>query len=414
MQADVLVLGAGMVGVSAALALQLRGRNVVLVDRRPAAEETSYGNAGLIQREGVVPYGFPRDWRIILKSALNQTTQSNLHWGALPWIAPSLYRYWRYGTPDRIEATTQAAAPLVERSLDEHEALMMASDCEHLVRRTGYLKVFRDEALLAAELEIDKRVRRVWGVVSEAKTEAELRALEPSLQGRLAGGILLPQPWSVSDPSALAKAYARLFVERGGSFLTADASTLERTADGWQVQRVEGAIQAKDAVVALGPWSGALLRRLGVRLPFFVKRGYHMHYRLAGNAAPARPLIDGDHGFLLSSMAHGIRLTTGAEFARHGAAPSPVQLGKVEPIARALFPLGERAETSAWLGARPCLPDMLPMIGAVPGHRGLWIDSGHHHLGFTLGPVTGRLLAEMMTGEAPFTDPRPYRVDRFV
>jgi D-amino-acid dehydrogenase len=112
-------------------------------------------------------------------------------------------------------------------------------------------------------------------------------------------------------------------------------------------------------------------------------------------------------------MSGGIRLTTGAEFARHEARPTPVQLGKVEPLARALFPLGDRVEIAPWLGARPCLPDMLPMIGALPGHSGLWIDSGHHHLGLTLGPVTGRLLAEMMTGQAPFTDPRPYRADRF-
>ena len=402
-----------MVGVSAALALQARGRSVVLVDRRPAAEETSHGNSGLIQREGVVPYGFPRAWRTILRSALNLTTQSNLHWGALPWIAPSLYHYWRYGSPERIAATAHAAVPLVERSLAEHEALIEAAGVAHLVRRTGYLKVFRNEALLAEELALDERARRVWGVTSEAKTEAQVRDLEPGLTGRFAGGMLMPQPWSVSDPGALGKAYADLFVKRGGAFLTADAGTLEATDDGWQVNRAEGPVKAADVVVALGPWSDAVLRQQGVRLPFFVKRGYHMHYRPLGNALPGRPLIDGDNGYLVTPMSRGIRLTTGAEFARHGAAPTPVQLAKVEPLARALFPLGDRAEAQPWLGARPCLPDMLPMVGAVPGHRGLWIDSGHHHLGFTLGPVTGRLIAEMMTGAAPFTDPRPYRVDRF-
>jgi D-amino-acid dehydrogenase len=253
----------------------------------------------------------------------------------------------------------------------------------------------------------------VWGVTSEAKTEAQIRTLEPHVKGPLAGGILMPQPWSVSDPGALGRSYAELFVRRGGAFVTADASTLENAADGWQVQRVEGRISAAEVVVALGPWSDAVLRRLGIRLPFFVKRGYHMHYRQVGNALPGRPLIDGDNGYLLTAMARGIRLTTGAEFARHGAPATPVQLGKVEPLARALFPLGDRAEEVPWLGARPCLPDMLPVVGAVPGYRGLWIDAGHHHLGFTLGPVTGRLVAEMMTGEAPFADPRPYRADRF-
>ncbi len=413
MRSDVIVLGAGMVGVSAALALQSRGRNVVLIDRRPAAEETSYGNAGLIQREGVVPYAFPRAWKTILKSALNQTTQSHLHWSALPWIAPALYQYWRHGTPERVEATSHAAAPLVEHSLTEHEALTQAAGATALVRRTGYLKVFRDEALLAAELALDQGSRRRWGITAEAKTEAELRAIEPHLSGPFAGGVLMSQPWSVASPGALGKAYAELFVKRGGTFLTADATMLQSAADSWTIPRVEGPVSAPHVVIALGPWSDEVLRCLGIKLPFFVKRGYHMHYRQLGNAIPSRPIVDGDNGYLLSPMNGVIRLTTGAEFARHKALPTPVQLGKVEPLARALFPLGDRAETAPWLGARPCLPDMLPMVGAAPGYSGLWIDSGHHHLGFTLGPVTGRLLAELMTGEAPFTDPRPYRVDRF-
>src|SRR5262245_47699222 len=142
MRCDVIVLGAGMVGVSAALALQQRGRNVVLIDRRPAAEETSYGNAGLIQREGVVPYAFPHEIGKIVRAALNLNPQSNLHWRALPWLAPSLYRYWRYGTPERIEATARAARPLVERSIAEHEVLLEAAGIAHVARRTGYLKIY--------------------------------------------------------------------------------------------------------------------------------------------------------------------------------------------------------------------------------------------------------------------------------
>ena len=143
------------------------------------------------------------------------------------------------------------------------------------------------------------------------------------------------------------------------------------------------------------------------------KRGYHMHYRPLGNAGLARPVVDAENGYLITPMTRGIRLTTGAEFALRDAPPTPVQLARVEPLARGIFPLGDRVDERPWLGARPCFPDMLPMIGAVPGRRGLWLDTGHHHLGFTQGPVSGRLLAELMTGEAPFTDPAPYRVDRF-
>ena len=413
MRADVIVLGAGMVGVSAALALQQRGRKVVLVDRRPAAEETSFGNAGIIQREGIVPYAFPRDFRKILKHAMNRGPESNLHWRAVPWLVPYLYRYWRFGTPERIADTARAARPLVEQSIAEHETLMELAGVAHMMRRTGYIKVYRSRERLAAELAEDEVARKVYGVTSEAKTEAEIKALEPHLTGPLAGGIMMPQPISVADPSAVGKAYAELFMRRGGTFVTADAGTLEQVSDGWQVQRVEGAVTAREAVVALGPWAGSMLRRLGVRIPLGLKRGYHMHYRPLGNAVLSRPVIDGENGFVLSAMTRGFRLTTGAEFALHEAPATPVQLQRVEPLARALFPLGDRADPRPWVGARPCFPDMLPMIGEVPGRKGLWLDCGHHHLGFTLGPVTGRLLAEMMTAAQPFTDPSPYRVARF-
>lgn len=413
MRTDVIVLGAGMVGVSAALALQKRGRTVVLVDRRPAAEETSYGNAGLIQREGVVPYAFPRQLDKIIKAALNMTPQSNLHWRAVPWLLPFIYQYWRHGTPERIGVTARAARPLVERSVDAHLALMEEAGAMHLLRRTGYLKVFRDARQLELELAGDARVKAEYGVVTEPQTAAQVLALEPNLATTVAGGVLMPQPASVSDPSALGKAYAELFQRNGGAFVTADAATLEPTADGWRIQRAEGALSAREVVVALGPWSGAVLRRVGVIVPMGVKRGYHMHYGLQGNARLSRPVVDGDNGYVLSEMTRGVRLTTGAEFALIDAPPTPVQLAKVEPLARSLFPLAARVDAQPWLGARPCFPDMLPMIGEVPGRRGLWVDCGHHHLGFTLGPVSGGLLAQMMTGEAAFTDPAPYRVGRF-
>jgi D-amino-acid dehydrogenase len=115
----------------------------------------------------------------------------------------------------------------------------------------------------------------------------------------------------------------------------------------------------------------------------------------------------------MAPMTKGIRITTGAEFAVRDAPPNPVQLERVEPLAREAFPLAERVEAEPWLGRRPTMPDMLPVIGQAANKKGLWMNFGHHHLGFTLGPVTGRLLAEMMTGEKPFTDPHPYRAERF-
>lgn len=413
MTSDVLVLGAGMVGVSAALHLQKRGRSVVLVDRRGAAEETSYGNAGLIQREGVVPYSFPHDVRLLWRYALNLLPESNLHWSDLPSQAGWLYRYWRWSTPARITESARAARPLVERCIIEHRELMEGAGVTGMIRETGYLKLFRTEERLAEGLKEKENDRRLYGINYEHLDSAAIQVREPGLTGTFAGALLMTDPVSIADPSALGKAYAGLFVQRGGRFITADARTLEQTADGWQVQTVNGPVGARNAVIALGPWSTDVLRPLRIRVPMGVKRGYHVHFHPRGNAILNGPVLDVENGFVLTPMARGIRMTTGAEFADRDAPPTPVQLDRLEPVARQLFPLADRVEAKPWLGSRPCLPDMLPIIGPVPGKRGLWADFGHHHLGFTLGPVSGRLLAEMVTGEAPFTDPWPYRFERF-
>ena len=130
-------------------------------------------------------------------------------------------------------------------------------------------------------------------------------------------------------------------------------------------------------------------------------------WRRAATPCCNHPVLDLDLGYLLAPMNRGIRLTTGVEFARRDAPPTPIQVERALPWARALFPLGDAVDAKPWMGARPCLPDMLPVIGKAPRHAGLWFDFGHQHHGLTLGPATGRLLAEMMTGETPFADPRP-------
>src|SRR5690606_24133186 len=160
-------------------------------------------------------------------------------------------------------------------------------------------------------------------------------------------------------------------------------------------------------------WSTDILAPLGYRFPLAVKRGYHRHYAPLGSARLNRPVVDVENGFVITPMEAGIRLTTGIEFAHRDAPPKPVQIERVLPIARRLFPLGEPVD-DLWLGRRPAFPDSRPVIGEAPRHRGLWLDFGHGHVGFTLGPVSGRLLAELMTGANELcADPEPFRADRF-
>ena len=412
-KADVIVLGAGIVGVSAAIHLQRRDRSVILVDRRGGAgEETSYGNAGLIERASVFPYAFPRELGTILRYAQNTSTDAHYHMSALPSVMPWLGRYFMASSPEGVAKTVSGAWPLIQRSLDEHETLMEAAGASALLRKVGWIKAFRTaESQDKGSAELEKL--KPYGLNIDVLDAAGVAEREPFLSDGFIGALHYLDPGAISDPGGLVKAYARYFETLGGRFVQGDATSLEEDLPGWRVETEDGPVHAREVVVALGPWSDLIFKRYGYDIPLGIKRGYHMHFRPKGNAVLNRPVLDIDGGFLIAPMVKGIRLTTGAEFADRDAAPSPVQVQRAEPKARKLFPLGEPVDPEPWMGARPCLPDMLPVIDQAPRHNGLWFDFGHQHHGLTLGPVTGRLLAEMITGEKPFTDPAPYRLDRF-
>jgi D-amino-acid dehydrogenase len=413
MRPDVVVLGAGIVGICVALHLQKRARSVVLLDRRGAAEETSYGNAGLIQREGVYPYGFPHDFGALVRYGFNRTIDAYYHPSALPRLAPFLWQYWKYSRPARHAEVARKYSKLIEHCVSEHDALAAEAGAAGFFRRVGWIKVFRTERERDKRFAEADRWRREFGVNFRALDAQTLQDIEPHLAPVLTGGLHWTDPISVDDPRGLAQLYLRLFERLGGKFVQGNAASLQFDAEGWHVRTAQAPVVAPSAVIALGPWSDVLTQALGYDLPLAVKRGYHMHYRAAGEARLNHPILDTERGYFLAPMRQGVRLTTGAEFALRDAIKTPVQLGRAEPIARDLFPLAQRLDTEPWMGARPCTPDMLPIIGKAPRHDNLWFAFGHAHHGFTLGPVTGRLLSEMITGEPMFVDPTPYSPQRF-
>jgi D-amino-acid dehydrogenase len=413
LQADAIVLGAGIIGICVALHLQRRGRSVALIDRRGAAEETSYGNAGLIQREGVYPYGFPHDFGALLRYSFNRTIDAYYHPSAVARITPFLWKYWHHSRPARHGRIARVYSKLIERCVTEHDALATEANAQGFLKRTGWMKVFRTARERDLRYAEAARWKAEYGLQYRTLDREALQAEEPHLAPVLVGALHWTDPVCVDDPHGLAMAYLALFESRGGLFLQGNAGSLSQTRAAWKVRTGDGDVEAKDAVIALGPWADTLTRALGYDLPLAVKRGYHMHYRTAGHARLNHPVLDTERGYFLAPMRQGIRLTTGAEFAMRDAIKTPVQLGRAEPIARDLFPLAERLDTEPWMGARPCTPDMLPILGPAPRHPNLWFAFGHAHHGLTLGPVTGRLIAELITGEEPVVDPAPYRAQRF-
>jgi D-amino-acid dehydrogenase len=409
---DAIVLGAGIVGTSTALQLARRGLGVALVDRRPPGEETSYGNAGIIEGNTVFPPAFPASLARLLRIALKRAPEANYHLRHLPVAAPWLAAFFAASRPQRLVETAHVMRPLFAQALPEHESLMADAGAGRYLRRDGWLKLYRSDASFAAlgrELELAAE----FGIACRPLDPDGARALEPHLAAVFRHAVHWPGAASVSNPLAVTKAYAARLGKRGGVILTGNARSLHRADGHWRIETAEGPLDAPEVVLALGPFAPELLVPLGIRLPLGIKRGYHLHFGACGNAALTRPVVDIENGYCLAPMEQGIRLTTGAEFAARTAPPTPVQFGRLLPAARALFPLAEPVEATPWMGCRPCFADSRPVIGRAPGHAGLWLAYGHGHWGLTLGPATGRLLADMITGATPFCDPAPYGAERF-
>jgi D-amino-acid dehydrogenase len=410
---DAIVLGAGIVGTSIALHLVKRGLSVALIDRAGVGEQTSYGNAGIIEGNTVFPPAFPTDPGALMRIALKRASEANYHFSFLPQVLPWLIAFRVASRPDRLAETARLIRPLFARAVAEHEALMADANAMQYLRKTGWLKVYRSAPSFAA-LQPEFDLAAQFGLPLQALDTGGTQALEPSLNPVFAHSVFWPQAASVSNPLGLTRAYAARFAALGGITLSGDARSLHRAGQGWRVETNEGGVDAREVVVALGPWAGDLLRTLGLRLPLMVKRGYHRHFRSDGNAGLSRPVLDAGPGYLITPMEQGIRMTTGVEFAARDAAPTPVQFERLLPKARELFPLGDAIDDKTWLGSRPCFPDSRPVIGRAPGLGGLWLAIGHAHWGLTLGPATGRMIVEMMTGTTPFCDPAPYRAERFL
>ena len=410
MTRSVAVLGAGIVGISCALHLARRGFRVALVDRREPGSETSFGNSGVIGRASIAPLSQPAIWTRLPRFAANRDRAVRFGPGyparELGWFV----RFLANARPGAFDANVRHLNALLSHALDEHEALLAGDS--GLLRRDGWLQLFRTES----GFEASAGTRALWyrhGVRFRILDRGGLRELEPHLGPVFRRAIWLTDIASVADPAQICRVLAERFAAEGGNVLRAEARSVAATGAGVRIGLDDGEFHADEAVVALGPWSTDLLAPLGYRLPVIRERGYHLHLAPRHNEPLGRPCLDAEGAYVVTPMKAGLRLTTGIEFSAPDAPPTPVQLESVLPLAREAFPAEGEVESKPWLGARPGTPDSLPVIGRAPRHPNLWFAFGHASIGFALGPATGRLIAEMMSGEPPLVDPYPYAATRF-
>ena len=411
---SIAVIGAGIVGMSTALHLQRMGHRVTVLDPRAPGTMTSFGNAGGIVTGAVMPTSNPELWKQVPRMLLDPMGPLTIRWRYLPQLMPWLIRFLRAGSRNRIEPAARALWPLVSRAYDEHRTLARMAGADDIVRPEGWLKVYETEAGFM-DSRAERELMARCGANIRILGPDEIHQLEPGLARRFTHGLYQPDSGWVANPGRLVRIYAERFTADGGTLLAEAVRRLASAPGDSQVEVTTdpGNHRFEQVVIAAGAWSARLARTLGERIPLETERGYHLNLAREGAAELRRPTFFVDRKLVLAPMEDGIRLTSGVELAGLEAPPDFTRIKRLLPSAREVLPGLSDTITREWMGHRPSTPDSLPVIGRSPHHPGVIYAFGHGHLGLTLGPVTGRLVASIAGSDAPETDLTPFRADRF-
>jgi len=412
----VAVIGAGIVGVCAASWLRRDGHDVVLIEANAPGMGASYGNAGNFNASSVVPTSLPRMVRQVPGWLMNPTGPLAIRWTHLPLLAPWLVRFLRAGHPTRIRGQALALRSLVGAAMDSLMPLVAQANCAHLIRCGGTLTVYRsrdsfDRAWLAY------RLRQEAGVEMELLEGAALREFEPSLSPDYGLALLVRENASTTNPHGLVTALVDSFVRAGGRLLKAEVrGFVVRNGAVSGLSTSDGEVAADKVVLAAGVQSKRLAARAGDRIPLQTERGYHLMIR-DPEVVPRVALSDNEGKFAVTPMQHGLRIAGTVELASEQAAPDWRRARMLAEQARRLLP-GLAAHypeerVSMWMGHRPSTPDSLPVIGPARRVRGLFYAFGHGHTGMAGGPMTGRLVADLVAGRTPLVDLAPFSAGRF-
>jgi len=408
----VTVLGAGVIGMAAAVHLQRDGNDVTVVDRDAPGQGCSFGNAGILAASYCAPMATPGAVWNVPKWLLNPLGPLSIRWRNFPALIPWFLRFVRAGTADRAEAASIALRDLHKDTVSDFQDLFSSIGAGHLVRPSGYLYAYESvREFNKHQSEWDMLKRR--GVRLSVVDGDTLHEMEPGLAPGFVRGVHLPDDGQVSSPLAIVEALAEHFVRNGGTILRRDVRDIEIGADGpTKLLADDGDLGLDALVIAAGAFSGKFAARLGSPVPLVGERGYHV--TLADPGVTTRiPVMSGEGKFAMTPMAMGMRLAGTAEFASLDAPPNYDRAKVLLKHASRVLPGINTKDYTEWMGHRPSLPDTLPVIGPSPHFPSVYYAFGHSHAGLMGSVITGRTIADLVAARDPSLGLRPFRVTRF-
>ncbi|MCA0276565.1 MAG: FAD-binding oxidoreductase [Proteobacteria bacterium] len=411
---DIVVIGAGLVGLCSAMWLQMAGHKVTLVDREPPLpgnawqQACSFGNACTVAPQSIIPVATPGIARQVPGMLADPLGPLAIVWRYLPQLAPWLRAFLAVSSKAEVERISAVLAGLLGQADAAWRPLVRQAGAGHLEQRKGVLYLYKSEKeKLGAETF--NRLRERHGVRLERIDASTIRELEPKLAPHYHSGTLYNDAYTFSNPRALAQALALDIVGRGGRFVSGQAA-LKPLADGVEIRVAEQTVKADHVVIAAGAWSAQLARQIGDRILLETERGYHVLFPDAGELL-GRPVCYTAHGFYMTPMADGLRAAGTVELGGLKVKPNHARADAIARAVETLLP-GAGHAGSRWMGFRPSLPDSLPVIANSPRTDRVTYAFGHGHVGLTLAAITGRLVAGLI-GRERAADLDAFRPDRF-
>lgn len=412
-QPHCVIIGAGIVGSSCAWHLQRRGAKVTLIDSELPGQATSSGNAGCISPSSIYPFSYPGAIKQVPGWLLDPLGPMNIRWSDLPGLLPWFWRFWREATAEQVQAISAAQYRLMQSVTADYDEILQATGSASLRQSSGLILLYSNQA----EFDDDRwhyDIKDQFGLPWSKLSHAGLHDLEPDVKLGPQGVAIMDHSWQhLLSPAEVTRRIADAAMADGTHWLQERVTQVAAHDSGTSVTTSSGRKVSGDyLIMATGVWTNTLLQQLGYRVPLTAKRGYHSML-IQPNVRLSHPLMQIKEYIVMTPMQDGLRVAGTAEFARIDAKPDYRRAKALLQHAQRFLPGLKGESVSEWMGQRPMLPDSIPVLGKLPDRERVLCAFGHGHYGITQGPTSGRIIADLVFGQPPHVDIKPFSITRF-